>query len=71
VRLAICPQCGLCFTVERGAAAVCPSCRAVDAQHKECWRCKRQFVPLDPEGITCEDCKTFWAVCSAPSLRRI
>jgi DNA-directed RNA polymerase subunit RPC12/RpoP len=64
----VCPQCGLRFPMGNQAVPVCPACRAVDADQKQCWRCKRTFVSFDGEGITCERCKTFWAVCSSPRL---
>jgi uncharacterized Zn ribbon protein len=56
-----CPQCGHQFSPKDESMTVCPMCRAIDAVHKQCWRCKREFVAVDNEGITCDSCKIFWA----------
>lgn len=64
----VCQQCGLRFARREETAQVCPSCRAIDSRQKLCWRCRRPFVALDVEGITCEHCKTFWTLWSAPRI---
>jgi hypothetical protein len=57
----VCPQCDERFHTQGEAIPVCPWCHAIDAAHKQCWRCERIFASTD-EGITCEHCQEYLSV---------
>lgn len=62
----MCEQCGERFESRDKQLPVCPWCHAIDAAHKQCWRCKQIFCAVS-ETITCDDCQAFLSRCCIPS----